>query len=472
MKLMLSAKTLPTITTFTLAIIASLIIISSLKLTFGILVFILGILFSLNHPFFLIWIMFFSFILWPYVEYYTKIQLPLGIVFIFMFIIYYVVNFLKSLSKTQNHLNFTLVDLISIALIFIGLILFLISDDKYFALIGLKENFKMCFLFLFIRAIRPNEKDIHNFLSIFLIIAIVVSLYGIYQYFFNYYWLINKVGGISDISEKYLGLSTTLKGHLGTKRAYSLFLNSFTLAYYLMISLLIIEVRVRRKVLNNADRFFLISSPILIFCFILTFARSAWVGFVIGSIVLLLVNKNWYAYKRYFSIMLLTVIFGVIILIFIPKQLQNTILERMLSIFSYDIHQTSAHYEFLRKDIALTIKHPLGIGLGKATAYIGEVWNESSFFKLTTEMGLIPGLLYVSIFVLSFHKGLKLYKKVAEPQKELILITLGVTAAYFVSGFVFPVWMTWFPTMVLWILMASLFNIGDDYEKGIINNNC
>jgi hypothetical protein len=454
-----------------LSLIVSIIVLSSLRITFGLAVLILLILLSIRNPFLLIWVMFFAYILAPYVEYYSKSQLPFGIVFIFVFTWVYIMAFLKSQLTHQYSFKILLVDIINIAIIIIGVFLFIFSEDKTFALIGLKENLKMCFLFLFIRAIKPAEEELYKFIRIFLLIGIIVSLYGIYQYFFDYYSLINKFGGISDLTEGYFGLSSVSIGHLGAKRAYSFFLNNFTLAYYLMISLIIILVKISSQVIKKMDKMVFISLPILLCCFVLTFSRSAWMGFVIGSFFLFLVNKKWYFYKRFVVILLVMVVLSGFVIPFVPKNLQTSIFGRFTSIFSTDVYETSGHYEDLRKDITLLMRYPWGIGLGKGTPYIGEVWNESSLFKLTTEMGVIPGLLYVLVYFLTFIKGIRLYRKVSKTKQEIILITLGLTGAYFVSGIVFPVWMTWFPTMTVWILMAVAFNYGEENEKGFINNN-
>jgi len=442
-----------------ISVVAGFIITSSMYLTFGLSVFMIGLIFLVRKPFNLIWIMFFVFMLWPYILYLTRIQWPFGIIFICLFSIFYLVYVLKVILDRTHNFPLELVDIINVSLILIGLFLFFISADKGIALIGLKENFKLSFVFLFIRAIRPTEKEIRQLLQVFLLISVLVALFGIYQYFFNYYWLIHMVGGITSTREKYLGLSPELVGHLGVKRAYSLFLNSFTLAYYLMISLLILVAKYTKSVYGKWEKLSLVFFPIILFCFALTFTRSAWMGFVFGTIIMLLIHQREGFNKRLCQLMIILIACIGFFSFVMPKEISNLILDRFTSIFSTDIRQTSWHYKYLGESIGLMFKHPLGLGLGKATAYIGEVWNESSLFKLATEMGIIPGLMFIAIFCLVVFRGLRVYKKAVVSQQETILITVGLTIAYFVSGIVFPVWMTWFPTLILWVLMANLFNI-------------
>jgi hypothetical protein len=445
-----------------IGLLIGIAMIVSFKIAFGLALLVLVILLSTRNPFLLIWFMFFGSILCTYYEFYFKSRLPFGIVFIFMFIAFYVRALLKSQSKHQLPLRISSVDMINMTIIAFGLLLFVLSEDKTFGFIGLKDNFKMCFLFLFVRAIKPTEQELHRLFRVFLVIAVIVSLYGIYQYFLDYYSLINKFGGIPELSEGYFGTSSSPIAHVEAKRAYSLFLNSFTLAYYLMIALIIVSVKIGGQSIGKMDRLFFVSLPILLFCLVLTFTRAAWMGCLVGFLFVLLIDKRLVFFKRLAAILLAIAVFGGFIITVIPHNLQASISERFTSIFSTDAGQTSGHYESLANDLALLMKYPLGIGLGKATLQGGVVWNESSLFKVSTEMGVIPGFLYVLVYLLTVTKGLRLYRKVSKTKREIILITLGLTMAYFVSGIVFPVWTEWFPTMMVWILMAVVFNYGEE----------
>ncbi len=155
-----------------------------------------------------------------------------------------------------------------------------------------------------------------------------------------------------------------------------------------------------------------------------------------------------------------------VVLIFLPHNIKTLIAERFSSIFSADPRQTSGHYEYLLTDLKLLVQYPFGIGLGKATAYIGEVWNESSLFKVFTEMGVLSGIFYALFFIIAILRGIKYYKKENNYEiREILLIAVSVSLAYFVIGIVFPVWFSWFPAMIVWVFMALIFNFTEKNEK-------
>ena len=129
-----------------IGLIIAIGIIVSFKVTFGLALLILLILLSTRNPFLLIWLMFFGSILCTYYELYFKSRLPFGIVFIFVFTAFYIRAFLKGQSKHQLSFKISSVDTINMTIIVIGLLLFILSEDKTVGFIGLKENFKMCFL--------------------------------------------------------------------------------------------------------------------------------------------------------------------------------------------------------------------------------------------------------------------------------------------------------------------------------------
>ncbi|MHA1381599.1 MAG: O-antigen ligase family protein [Candidatus Helarchaeota archaeon] len=462
----------PLILTISIGFLAGIIALYSLSFLLGLIILLLLLPLVIKRPFLVIWVAFFTHLLWPYIKFYLHIYLPIGIVFVSIFGFFYLIKLVKVLAGKRCDYRLLFIDVINIILISVAVILFLLSKDKSFATIGFKENVKMCFLFLFIRAIKPSREELKTFIKVFLIVALIVSLYGIYQYFFDYYSLIDKFGGVTERTESYFGLSASLKGHLGVKRAYSLFLDNFTLGYYLMISLIILSVRFLVYRNREISKFNFILLPTIFLCFVLTFTRSTWMGFLLGALFISLLCRNVNFLKRILFLLILVILVGSILAFILPPELEVLIKERFLSVFSLDPRGTSAHYEYLKRDWELMTNYPLGIGLGKATAYIGEVWNESSLFKMVTEMGIIPGILYLLIFVMGIIKAKHFFaREENEERQDIILITSGVTVAYLASGIVFPVWIYWFPTMIAWIFMGVLFNWVEENEKRIIYNN-
>jgi hypothetical protein len=349
-------------------------------------------------------------------------------------------------------------DIFVVLIILTGAVFFVLSSDKEAALRGVKENLKFLFLFLFIRIIKPTTDDLRRLSRVILIFAFVVAVYGIYQYFFDYYSLINRFGGIGGESESYFGL-TELSGHLGAKRAYSFFLSNFTLAYFLMTALIISFSEWITNKFKKDWKFFLLLIPLSV-CFALTLARSAWGGFVFGIFVLLFLagktrkinarNSFWYL-----IIGLLLYLIGLLL----PQDIKFVLYQRGMSIFSTDLQETAHHYYFLIKDLELVKNNPFGMGLGSASAYVGQVWNESSFFKIATEMGLAIAAMYSVIILSIVYYAHRIISRTNDKKAvSFALAGAGLASAYFISGLVFPIWITWYPTMLMWVFGASIIN--------------
>lgn len=418
----------------------------------------------IKKPFLIIWLTFFLYILGPYIERLMKFQLHLGVNFVIALLILTYLLFIRQIAGGKLEYRFFALDGIMLALMIVGIVSYIASDNKEIAFLGLKDNFKPVFLFLFIRIAKPKLEDLAKFNNIFLAVAVIAALYGIYQYFFNYYGLINMFGGVSNLSERYFGLSSSLGGQLGAKRAYSIFLNNFTLAYYLMISLMIIFAA-------DLDRKRLVFSGVIIFCFILTFTRSAWMGFLFGCLSMALFYGKAKAMRKLLIYALSAALVLSIVFVFLPGELKTAITNRFFSIFSLDPVQTSMHYEYLKRNVELLKERPFGIGLGKATAYIGEEWNESSIFKIITELGIFVGILYILIFLLSGIHARRLFLISKDSEiRRFALITFGLLAAYFTAGVVFPIWTAFFPTMILWLYIGQLFNLAEASSRGAVTD--
>ncbi len=290
--------------------------------------------------------------------------------------------------------------------------------------ITLRESMKELFLYtsvllmVFMITRDLDRKEINRLLMFFVIAAIFVSLYGIYQY------ATGAVGGHGWVDVK---TNPNLK-----TRAYSTMENPNVLAEYLVtvasmaIVLLLDSKNLYRKL------FLSFSTLILLVCLALTFSRGGWVAFAI-SIFIILISEN----KK---VIPLLVLLGAVSLIFLPE----VVIDRLQTIGS--IKDSSNVYRFLIWSASLDMLKdfwPSGVGLGYA-AYIKAYPNytlagikaahaHNTYLQIAIETGIL-GLL---IFLLNVIKVYGMGVWVAIKSKDSFFRRICIASIGAISGLLF-----------------------------------
>jgi O-antigen ligase len=77
------------------------------------------------------------------------------------------------------------------------------------------------------------------------------------------------------------------------------------------------------------------------------------------------------------------------------------------------------HYTYLVNDLKVDIQHPLGLGTGASTVRYGQLvgTGESAVLGVFGDLGLLGGLLYLALYVLSIRNGFRALR--AMPRRSL-----------------------------------------------------
>ncbi|QQY80034.1 O-antigen ligase [Keratinibaculum paraultunense] len=242
------------------------------------------------------------------------------------------------------------------------------------------------FVFVIVNNIKTKE-DFNKFVTLLVIAATLVALYGLYQY---------KVG--VEMEDKWVDVSSNPDVKA---RVYSVFGNPNVLAEYLImiipisLSLFWYSKKIHKKGI------FLITSLILTIVLVLTLSRGGWIGFAFGIFMfVLLVEKK----------LLLGIIpIALLGLYFLPQNIIN----RILTIGS--LKDSSNAYRIRLWKITLEIIRDnwlIGVGFGyipfKATfeTYIRTMpayHSHNTYLQTMAEMGVL-GLIVFIIFIFVLYK--------------------------------------------------------------------
>jgi hypothetical protein len=407
----------------------------------------MGFNFKLFH---FIYIIFFLEFLKPYFEFYVGSKIP----FIFLYIALIVIAIIIRTTHEVYRIKLFPIDYSIIVLYLIGVLYLVLSSDFKTAISGFKNNFIFVYLYFFIRIVDPKPATFLKFLKFFTVFFFLVGFYGIYQYFFDYYTIALKFNFTKGTSESYFGLSEDKYEVYNIRRAYGLFKYWTAFGYSTMMGAvftlcLLLNTAFRKNIYN----FMLL---ILIVAMVLSMSRTSYIAFLIGAVI---------TYRSYNKIPINIIIFIsvlIALIFFIGHEISETILSRIFSTFSLDPSKSSSHSSYLFKNISNFFESPFGIGLGGTEN--SKEWVESAFFKFSREIGIFPALIVVFIFFYSIWSGYELLKCQFDDKniKIIIIYSISIIAGFFVAGINFPLWFSWFPEGIMWLLMAYVINIKEN----------
>ena len=283
-------------------------------------------------------------------------------------------------------------------------------------------------------------------LSVFLISAFFISLYGIYQNFF----MDATVQGWVD-QEMFEDIST---------RVYATFDNPNVLGQYFIItipvifSLLFLSKGIGQKF---GWGIVLLSS---VMCLLYTWSRGAWVGVMLGVMAFLLLrDRRWIA-------------LGVLGLVLLPFVLPESILDRLLSIGNMADSSTAYRVSVWIASWRMAIDFwALGIGYGSdafASVYSLYALNGANYalhahnfyLQMVADVGIV-GLVSYILIVMSALRDIT-YIKRDRMMKGFAIAFAGVLAGYLFQGIAESLWYNMRMSLMFWIVIAfieSAYNI-------------
>lgn len=361
----------------------------------------------------------------------------------------------KNISYKKNTLN-------NLVLIFLfwSFLSIIWSSDKYLSTLFLFHLFLGISMFFLLQEFRFNIKKVAG---IFLLSSFFQGLLGAYQFFTQ-----------SIFSSKWLGLSAHISSQGGVSvlenatgrwlRAYGGMPHPNMLGGFLAISLVLgIFFYIKIK---KGDHFLKYSSLIMIsvvfIALLTTFSRSAWLGFLISTLLLYfyLINKKLEKYTLKISYLFIIII--AISAIFLTSYAE-LIAPRFLGNSRLETQSVSERISYFQ-EAKITIKNNLitGVGIGNYTNHLtGQGFTSKPIWEyqpvhntpllILSELGLIGLFIFIGILFCSFYDSEKVPKK---NKAEKIFLLSSLVLIIFTFLFDHWVWTTASGTLIFWLLLG------------------
>jgi O-antigen ligase len=280
------------------------------------------------------------------------------------------------------------------------------------------------------------------------LIAVMAS-FGIYVFYYGF--------GIPGIFERayYIG-----------RRTPSFLFTTLDVAFCCMIFGLFMMAYLLEKNRVYSWVLKILYTGVFIFCLILTFTRSAYIGFIAGFLAILLIfliskRINW---KISVSIILVIAVVLAVMMFFLADNVLLEFPDLSSRIVITDDPNTMAHVENNLEALGIFIRHPFGIGLGRSGWTVTKwqlsqgIYFESSFLQAMVETGIAGALVLFMIWVKIILMCAGNYIRSKNP---LFLGLFGATLAVFIASFFLPVYYYSTAMSFYWGLVAIAISFSD-----------
>lgn len=275
----------------------------------------------------------------------------------------------------------------------------------------------------------------------------IVAICGIYLFYFD-------VEMLSSISKG---------GSLVGRRTTSFLFTSLDVAFCSMVFGLISFSYIieKNKVFSWAVKVFYLF--VFLFSLILTFTRSAYLGFFAGflAIVILYLIRGRTNWKISVAVILIFLIVISIILFLVIDKISLEFPYLVNRIIITDDSNTLAHIKSNNEAIRIFLKNPFGIGLGMSGWTVAKwqasegIYIESSFLQVMVETGIVGIVLLIMIWIKILLISISNYLKSKNP---LFLGLFGATLGIIAASFFLPVYYYSTAMSFYWGLVAiSMF---------------
>ncbi|MEL7067656.1 MAG: IctB family putative bicarbonate transporter [Cyanobacteria bacterium J06581_3] len=334
------------------------------------------------------------------------------------------------------------------------------SPVKAEALSGLIKLTLNIFLFLLLARILRIKELRSGLILVYLLTALIVSAYGLRQFYFGAEALATWVDPESEMA--------------GATRVYSYLRNPNLLAGYLMPAVSFGAMAIFAWERWLPKLLALVMTVTSSACLVLTLSRGGWLGFVAMGFVMMVLAVYWISPKlpptwRLLAVPLLIGVSAAVVVaavLFVPQ-----IRGRVMSIFAmredssnnFRLNVYAAVFEMIRA------KPVFGIGPGnEAFNKIYPLFQRpnytalsaySIYFETLAEGGIVAGLAFLWMIGLSLQQGIVQLMRLRETLDEggyWVIGTLGAIAGLLIQGTFDTVWYRPQISTLWWMLLAIL----------------
>ncbi|MDR1391661.1 MAG: O-antigen ligase family protein [Clostridiales bacterium] len=351
------------------------------------------------------------------------------------------VSFCLKISNENIKINFKETEFLIIVFLFLTLISSVTSFFKLNSIKILGMRIILISSYFILANLIKNKNLLLNVLKTITFSALLVSLYGILQYFLK----IENSNSWLD-KEMFKNISVRVYSTLSNPNVLGEYLN---LVFFIPICMFFIEK-------NKLMKLFYISSAVLIFfALILTFSRGSWVGLLISFLICVLILD-----KR--ILIILTVLF-IISTLFIP----NFIFERFLSIGN--ISDTSTLYRvYIWFGTFKMLKNFWLFGIGPSEKNFNFVYSNyqyngitaphshNTFLQIFVESGIVNLIIFIILLLFFFRKIIISSKQSCiKSQHFLINLAIGESVlAFCLNGLFDDAFYNHKVSTMFWIIIA------------------
>jgi len=295
-------------------------------------------------------------------------------------------------------------------------------------------------IFLIVQDTLNNPKKIRNVLVIFLAVAGLVAIDGIFQKFFGFDFLRQKRLNLAQD-----GLFYAVSGpfnHFNNFAGY--------LVCILLIALSLFFLKTKKIIYQLGLSLLII---LLGLCLLLTFSRGGWLSFLLGVILMLILSRR-------LKIILPIVFIFIVILILIP-----TLRER--AIFTFQKGGDATRFKIWEGAFRIIKESPfLGKGVGtfmdyfpKYTQNLGVQYAHNCFLQIWAETGIFSLLSFLLFIGSILIKGIKFLGTVPIGSYPFLIGLISSIFAFLVGSFFDTHLYSLQLAMLFWFLVGWLMAI-------------
>ena len=348
-----------------------------------------------------------------------------------------------------------------------------LSPVKGAALDGLvKLTLNVFFFMLLARILRIKELR-SGLILVYLLTALIVSVYGLRQWFFGADALATWVDPESELS--------------GATRVYSYLRNPNLLAGYLMpaASLGAMAALVWERWLPKllAVVMALTSSA----CLVLTLSRGGWLGFLAMGFLMLMLMVFWKISKlstpRQIVTLLLVMLFllgSAAVAVVAAALVLPTVRERLMSIFAMRSDSSNNFRLNVYEAVFEMIRARPWVGIGPGNEAFNQIYPlyqrpnytalsaYSIYFETLVEGGIIAAVPFLWMLILSFQQGctqIARLRKTLDKEGYWLIGALGGIAGLLVQGAFDTVWYRPQLSTLWWMLLAIVASFYADARQ-------
>ena len=352
-------------------------------------------------------------------------------------------------------------DSFDVVMLLFGFVLFLGGFFSSGGTASLKASLVFCCFmlgyFLVANLLRTTER-IERMAAAMLIAALIVAAVGVFQY----------VTGSAESTWQDTTMFSDISG-----RVVSTFANPNVLAEYLVMMLPICGAMLITSKRGTERAFYPLTFIMLGLCLVFTWSRGAWLGFLAGAAMFLLIWSRKFMVAGWFGLMAVPAL---------PFILPPNIVSRFASIGNISDGSTSYRVS-IWKGVSKIIKEYFFSGIGVGEAAFKNIYplyshegielaphSHSLYFQILVEVGILGLILFVALMALFFRGSFSFFDRrnniyPYEGREALRLRMLSAAGmcgimSMLIQGFTDYVWYNYRIFLMFWMVIGFTVAIG------------